>query len=109
MNPIKKIYCRCFQLAFHLALPLLPYREPKIPESTQEVLPLLKTLDIQSVLLVTDKTMKETGATARLEESLREGGIHCAVFSETCPNPTTHNVEAARERAAWEATTEKTA
>lgn len=66
MNPIKKNYCRCFQLAFHLALPLLPYREPKILESAQEVLPLLKTLGVQSVLLVTDKILKETGATAQL-------------------------------------------
>lgn len=29
MNPVKKIYCRIFQKAFHLVLPVLPYRQPK--------------------------------------------------------------------------------
>ena len=30
MNPIKKIYCRTYQQAFHMALPVLPYRKPEI-------------------------------------------------------------------------------
>lgn len=29
MNLFKKIYCRIYQFAFHLALPVLPYREPE--------------------------------------------------------------------------------
>lgn len=29
MNPLKKVYCRVFQFAFHAALPILPYREPE--------------------------------------------------------------------------------
>ena len=29
MNPLMKCWCRCFQLAFRLAMPLLPYREPE--------------------------------------------------------------------------------
>ena len=30
MNILKKSYCRIFQTVFKLALPILPYREPKI-------------------------------------------------------------------------------
>ncbi len=37
MNPVKKIYCRIFQAAFHLALPVLPYREPEILGSVGQV------------------------------------------------------------------------
>ena len=32
MNPIRKLYCRAFQLVFRIALPFLPYREPKLLE-----------------------------------------------------------------------------
>ena len=30
MNILFKIYCRTYQLCFKLALPILPYRDPKI-------------------------------------------------------------------------------
>ena len=30
MNPLKKAYCRIFQNIFKFALPVLPYRNPKI-------------------------------------------------------------------------------
>lgn len=33
MNPAKRIFCRAYQFAFHAALPLLPYREPELPEA----------------------------------------------------------------------------
>ena len=29
MNLAQQAFCRVFQTAFHLALPILPYREPK--------------------------------------------------------------------------------
>ena len=29
MNPLIKSCCRAYQLAFRLAMPLLPYREPE--------------------------------------------------------------------------------
>ena len=30
MHTLKKLYCRCFQISFRAALPLMPYREPKL-------------------------------------------------------------------------------
>ena len=37
MNIVKKIFCRVYQFAFHIALPVLPYREPEILKSTDEI------------------------------------------------------------------------
>ena len=42
MNPFEKIYCRVFQAAFHLALPLLPYREPQLISGICQLGPVLK-------------------------------------------------------------------
>lgn len=97
MNILTKAYCRTFQAAFRLAMPFMPYREPGILNSVAEVEPLLKRLNVKSVLLVTDKQLRQFGATANLEKLLEESGIKCNVYDETCPNPTVNNVEAARE------------
>lgn len=97
MNILKKAYCRTFQAGFRLAMPFMPYREPGILNSVAEVEPLLEKLGIKSVLLVTDKMLRQFGATAKLEKILADADIKCVVYDETCPNPTVINVEAARE------------
>ncbi len=96
MNPLKKIYCRTYQLAFRIAIPFLPYREPEIYESIADLEPLFHHLGVSSVLLVTDPFLRSSGATAPLEKLLEENGIHCAVYDKTRANPTVHNIEAAR-------------
>ena len=96
MNPLKAVYCRAFQLGFKLALPLLPYREPKILKNMEEVAETLKKKKIGSVLLVTDQGIRGCGLTAHLEKVLREQGIDCPVFDGTVPNPTIDNIEEAR-------------
>ena len=96
MNSIKKAYCRTFQAAFRLAMPFMPYREPAILNSVAEVPDLLKKLGTSSVLLVTDKMLRQFGATTALEKHLADANIKCVVYDETCPNPTVNNVEAAR-------------
>ena len=98
MNILIKCYCRGFQLAFRLAMPLLPYREPERFDSIRALPPLLKRLKIRSVLLVTDQPLREAGVTRPLEELLEQSGIHCAVYDGTRANPTVRNVEEARER-----------
>ena len=55
MNIFKKMYCRIFQTGFYIALPILPYREPKIYDSVEEIPNVLIEKEINSVLLVTDK------------------------------------------------------
>lgn len=97
MNPLKKIYCRVFQTAFRIALPFLPYREPKILDNVREVGPLFHKKDIKTVLLVTDSFLRSSGSTYPLEAHLAAEGIRCVVYDKTNPNPTVHNIEEARE------------
>ena len=97
MNVFAKMGCRIFQFAFHLALPVLPYREPEILKNISDIAPLLKERGVQSVLLVTDRGLRQAGSTDALEQMLQENGIRCAVYDQTQANPTVKNVEAARE------------
>ena len=98
MRPLKKIYCRGFQTVFRLALPFLPYRDPKILHRIGDVPPLLKEKNIHRVLLVTDKNLRNLGLTSPLEEALEEADVFCAVYDETVANPTVANAEAARQK-----------
>lgn len=98
MNPFSRFCCRAVQLVFRLAMPLLPYREPERLKSIQDLPPLLERLSIHSVLMVTDRPLREAGATAPLEALLRRSGIRCAVYDGTRTNPTIQNVEEAAAR-----------
>ena len=62
MNPLKKIYCRIFQTAFKLALPLLPYRNPKILGSVKEIPALLEKKNCNTVLLITDGSASQSAS-----------------------------------------------
>lgn len=97
MNPLKKLYCRIFQLGFRIALPVLPYRDPEILNQVQDLGPLFHKKKIHSVLLVTDPFLYNSGATRALESHLQAEGIRCAVYNKTNANPTVHNIEEARE------------
>ena len=97
MNPIFKAFCRVYQFAFYAAIPLLPYRNPEVLHSTEELIPVLKERGIQSLLLVTDGQLRRSGVTKQLETLLEQNQIRCAVYDGTNPNPTVKNVEAARE------------
>lgn len=97
MNTLKKIYCRTFQEIFHIAIPLLPYRKPKILTNMEDLGNMLEKKHIASVLLVTDKSIRGFGITANLEKVLEKKNISCTVYDETVANPTTSNVEEARQ------------
>lgn len=96
MNIAFKAFCRVFQTAFHLALPILPYREPKRFKHIGDIEELLRSKKIKSVLLITDKGLRGAGVTKALEVLLKEKGINCIVYDNTCANPTVHNVEEAK-------------
>lgn len=97
MNPLKKAYCRAFQTVFKLALPLLPYRKPKRLESVNELPALFIKKNIDSVMLVTDASIRSNNITSNLENLLIKTGITCIVYDKTVANPTTDNVEEARQ------------
>ena len=97
MNPLEKLVCRTVQTVFRLAIPLLPYRQPTILKHLADIPAQLTADGVTAVLLVTDPDLRRLGSTAALETLLAEAGIHCAVYDQTRPNPTVHNVEQARE------------
>jgi len=96
MNPIRKAYCRAFQTCFKLALPILPYRKPKIFKSVCELPGLFDKKRIDKVLLVTDKSVRSLGLTEELEMCLKANDIELTIYDGTVANPTTTNVEDAR-------------
>lgn len=96
MHFAKKIYCRTFQTAFRMALPVLPYRNPKQLGNIEDLSKLLQKKEIKSVLLVTDGGIRAAGLTTPLETALVQKGICCIVYDKTVANPTTENVEEAR-------------
>lgn len=93
MNIFKKAYCRIYQGVFKLALPLLPYREPKMLKSVTEIASLLNEKNLLKPLIVTDKSIRGLGLTQELEQCLKNNNITFAVYDETVPNPTISNIE----------------
>lgn len=90
---IKSVYCRVFQAAFRMALPVLPYREPEIINSCKELGKILKKEKAISVLVVTDKGVVNCGLLKPLEEALKISNIGHIIYDDTLPNPTVINVE----------------
>ena len=97
MNFFKKLYCRTFQTAFKIALPFLPYREPKVLTSNEEIALLLIEKQCTKPLIVTDKGLSNLGLANSLKETLSKHGVEYAFFDETVPNPTTDNIHQAVE------------
>ena len=92
---LKKLWCRAFQTAFRIALPILPYREPEIVPCVEKLADILKRERASSVLIVTDPGIVKLGLTEKLETLLKDIGLSYAVYDKTQPNPTTDNVEEA--------------
>lgn len=93
MNIFAKIYCRIFQTAFRMALPVLPYREPEIIRSCAEIGKVAKKEKICSVLIVTDKGIVNNGLVDPVVAALQTSCISYYIYSDTQPNPTVQNVE----------------
>lgn len=97
MNTLRKIYCRAFQKAFHIAIPFLPYRKPKIAGSVRELPEIIMRHKYTHVLIITDGGIMTLGLTRRLEKALKEAGIPYTIYDKTVANPTTVNVREALE------------
>ena len=76
----KALFCRVFQAAFRLVLPILPYREPEL---------------VRAALIVTDQGVVSHGLTAAVEAALERERVPYGVYDKTRPNPTVDNVEEA--------------
>jgi alcohol dehydrogenase class IV len=97
VNIFKKIYCRTFQFVFKIALPILPYRDPKIVNCLVDIPQVIKNNGKCKPLIVTDKNIRGLGLTKSLEESLTSNGIPYEIYDEVVANPTTDNVYAAHK------------
>ena len=93
MNIFKKLYCRTFQIVFRIAIPILPYREPQILTSNDELVSTLLENNTKSVLLVTDAGLTNLGLYNNLVDAMREKGVKVSVYDKTVANPTTQNVD----------------
>ncbi len=97
MNFFKKLYCRIYQTVFKLALPFLPYREPKLLKDYENLVQLLIYKNKKNVLLVTDKSIKSLGLTNVLEQQILKENLGLFIYDKTVANPTTDNVAEALE------------
>ena len=98
MNFIKGLYCRIFQTTLRLAIPMLPYRSPRVVHSVEDVPALLADRKITRVLVVTDGFLHLSGKLEPMKKALKEAGITAVIYDEVVPNPTVWNVEIARDR-----------
>ncbi len=92
---LKKLWCRIFQIGFRAALPILPYREPKIISSCDELGSVFKKEKTTSVLVVTDAGIIKNGIVVPVEEALKANKVKYVIYDKTQPNPTVANVEEA--------------
>lgn len=92
---LKKAGCRIVQTVFRAALPILPYREPEIVQSCWELDRVFQREQIQSVCVVTDRGIAQSGLLFLVEQVLKENKMSYVVYDRTHPNPTVSDVEEA--------------
>lgn len=78
-----------------MALPFLPYREPKIVRSCATLGDALSNEKIKSVLIVTDQGIVNAGLVKPVQKALEKAGVSYTIYDRTQPNPTVNNVEEA--------------
>ena len=93
----RKVWCRAFQGAFRLALPVLPYRNPVVFGSVDALPDILREKGKRSVLVVTDPGVLKHKLADMLLERLDGASVKYGIFSDIRPNPTVENIENARK------------
>lgn len=97
MNKCKAAYCRIFQKCFKIAIPFLPYRHPEVFYGTSKLTGLFAEKGIDTVLIITDAGIRKFGLLDRMLMHFDHHNIHYFIYDKTVANPTTTNVEEARE------------
>lgn len=98
MNILLKAFCRCYQGAFRLVTPFIPFRKPELLEGGIAALPkFIKNQGLERVILITDKGIRSLGLIDDLLNGLEKIGIKCIVYDKTVANPTIDNIEEARQ------------
>lgn len=97
MNKFKAAYCRIFQKCFKIAIPFMPYRCPEIFYSTSKLTGLFEKKNINNILIVTDEGIRKFGLLDRMIMHFEHHNINYFIYDKTVANPTTTNVEEARQ------------
>ena len=97
MNIARKVFHRTFNAVMYALIPIFPYREPELIRDLDGVIDTLKSKNVNKVMIVTDKGIRNLGLTKTLEDIIAKHGLVCTVYDDTMPNPTSDNVEKARE------------
>lgn len=95
---MKKLFYRIYQRVFKIISNFLPWREPELlvgRNSIGQLPEVIKSKNIQQVLVVTDKGIASLGLLDNLLTGLQHVGISFALYDETVPNPTISNIEEA--------------
>lgn len=95
MNIIKKCYCRTFQACFKIAIPLLPYRQPKMIDGFEGIIEVLNKEKVTNLIIVTDPAISKLGLLKGLEDVLSSHKVNYCIYDKTVANPTVENVEEA--------------
>lgn len=93
-----KLYCRIYQSCFKHASYLLPWRKPELLEgkdSIEELARVIKSNEIDNVLIVTGKVISSIGLMDGLLKRLTDEDIRYSIYNKTVPNPTIDNIEEA--------------
>lgn len=93
MNILEKTFCRTYQFGFKVAMPVLPYHEPKTFNSITSITDILKKENKTCALIVSDQGIRQSGIIDILTKILSEAKIKYAVYDKTNANPTIYNIE----------------
>ncbi len=88
MNIFYHTYARCFQEAFHIAIPILPYRNPKILNNISDISKTLMDNKKNNPIIITDEGIVKVGLVDKLTKKLDESGIKYTIYKDVVPNPT---------------------
>lgn len=86
---------RITQGIFYAVRPLLPWREPQLIKTYEELARILKIRGINRIFIVIDKNLEKLGLHQSLMQSLTSHHIGLTIFSDVTPNPTITQVEKA--------------
>lgn len=98
MNVFQKLWYRTYQKTIYAVSPFLNWRQPQLLKFDRGIADLpkfIKDKGYDSVLLVTDPMLMQLKMPQPIIDNCGEVGLHCALFSEVCPNPTIDIIEQA--------------
>ncbi|MCH6266356.1 MULTISPECIES: iron-containing alcohol dehydrogenase [Neobacillus] len=93
-----ELYCRTYQGGMKVASFILPWRKPELLEgenSLSKLPTLIKSMRVESVLIVTDQGIVSIGLMDTFLDGLKNEGVQFFIYDKTVPNPTIENIEEA--------------